>query len=343
MIRALEPVADRDEWLDAWARTGREPFAHPDYVALFVEPDGDALALLDEQDDATVLLPLVRRTLPEALGQGWDAVSPYGYGGPFVAGSPHWGAFYTDVLEWMGATGVVTAFVRVSLEHEAPTLDDVEGYRAVHLADNVRVDLTRDAEDQWRHVAHKVRKNVNKARRAGLTVRTTPGFADLGAFMQVYESTMHRREADARYHFDKDFFATVGAIPGCALVADVLDEGDRVVSTELVLVSDRRYYSFLGGTLQEAFVHAPNDLLKHAVIEHGHAAGREHYVLGGGYQAGDGIFRYKKGFDADGVVPFTGIQLVGDRARYDELSRAAAALRAVEDTASAFFPAYRQP
>lgn len=344
MIGSLDPAADRDAWLDAWQVTGREPFAHPDYVALFAAAEDTVVALLDEQPAGTVLLPLVRRPLPAALGAGSDAVSPYGYGGPFVAGTPNWHTFYDAALTWMKDAGVVSAFLRASLECPVPSLDDLPGFRALHLADNVRVDLGRPDEEQWRHVAHKVRKNVNKARRAELTVRISEGFTDLPAFLEVYTSTMQRRDAAARYHFDEAFFTAVGDLPGCALVADVLDPSGRVVSTELVLVSDRFYYSFLGGTLQDAFVHAPNDLLKHAVIEHGHAAGKAHYVLGGGYQPGDGIFRYKQAFDPDGVVPFHGIQLVGDAERYDALARRADELRdAPLESDESFFPAYRRP
>ena len=70
MIRSLDPGADREAWLDAWRATGREPFAHPDYVALFAEDEDTILALLDEQPTGSVLLPLVRRRLPDALGAG---------------------------------------------------------------------------------------------------------------------------------------------------------------------------------------------------------------------------------------------------------------------------------
>lgn len=347
MIRSLDPVADRDAWLHAWQATGREPFAHPDYVGLFAEEQDTILAVLDEQAGGTVLLPLVRRPLPAALGAGADAVSPYGYGGPFASGDPDWRQFYSSLLAWMAEAGIVSAFVRASLEHEVPSLDDLPGYVALHLADNVRVDLARPDEEQWRHVAHKVRKSVNKARRAELSVRISEGFTDLVSFLEVYSSTMKRREAAARYHFDEAFFAAVGALPGCALVADVLDPEGQVVSTELVLVSDAHYYSFLGGTLQEAFVHAPNDLLKYAVIEHGHAAGRSHYVLGGGYETGDGIYRYKKGFDPDGVVPFFGIQLIADPGAYAALVAKADELRApaADDglATESYFPAYRRP
>ncbi len=115
VIRSLDPGADREAWLDAWRATGREPFAHPDYVALFAEDEDTILALLDEQPTGSVLLPLVRRRLPDALGAGSDAVSPYGYGGPFAAGTPDWREFYGGVLAWMREAGVVSAFVRASL------------------------------------------------------------------------------------------------------------------------------------------------------------------------------------------------------------------------------------
>lgn len=336
MIRALG-IADRATWTDAWVRCGREPFAHPDYVDLFATDGAMPMALHDVQDAGEVLLPLVRRPLPAGVGlagDGWsDAVSPYGYGGPYPSGDVDWSGFYERLLDWMRGAQVLTAFVRGDIGLTPPALDGLPGYRAAVLADNVRVDLGRTEDEQWRHYAHKVRKNVNKARRADLTVRVTEGFADLPAFLEIYRSTMDRRDAHDRYYFDRDFFERVGAIDGAALVADVLD-GDRVVSTELVLASDRHLYSFLGGTRQDAFAHAPNDLLKHEVIRHGSETGREFYVLGGGYQAGDGIFRYKRGFDEDGVVPFHGLQLVGDPTAYASIGGG--------DDCGGFFPAYRR-
>lgn len=344
MIRSLAADDDREAWLDVWRRTGREPFAHPDFVSLFAGDDGTPMALFAEQEAGCAMLPLVCRPVPPPLGHGTDAVSPYGYGGPFASGDPDWFAFWTEVVDWMRSTEVVAAFVRASLGTDVSRLDHVPGARALHLADNVSVDLTRPDDVQWRHVAHKVRKNVNKARRAELCVRVSNGFSDLSSFLSVYRSTMQRRNADPRYSFDADFFEALGTIEDCCLVADVLDVTGRVLSTEIVLVSDDHYYSFLGGTLEEAFPHAPNDLLKLSVMEHGHAAGRSRYVLGGGYRAGDGIYRYKLAFDADGVVPFHGIQLIGDQERYDALTARSDALHGpVGMTDRNYFPAYRRP
>ncbi|MCP2014530.1 hypothetical protein L1280_001681 [Deinococcus sp. HSC-46F16] len=330
-MKLLTP-AHRAEWLAAWDQAGREPFAHPDYVALFAE-QGEAGALCGHGG----LLPLVLRPLPGE--SGWrDATSPYGYGGPY--GDPDEN-FYPAVLEWMRRERVLTLFVRAALERRPPELD-LSGYVQVQLRDNVVVDVTRPPEEQWRHFEHKVRKNVNKAERAGLTARVLPEFPDLPGFVEVYLGTMQRRGAQEWYHFGPDFFSAIAeGMPGSFVLAEVRGPGGELASVELVLQSERFLYSYLGGTRQEFFAYAPNDLLKHAVIEYGRTAGKVGYVLGGGYTPDDGIFRYKRAFDRNGVRPYFGVQLTADPRVYQTL---AAARRAeVGELAPDFFPAYRAP
>lgn len=353
-MRCLESTgAERAEWLTAWEATGRQPFAHPDYVNLFTESDGDAIALLSEGEGATVLLPLIRRRLPPHPWVGsvdperlWvDAVSPYGYGGPFASGRVEWREYYVELLAWMHAARVLTCFVRLSLDAPVPQPPLPVGLRAQEISKNIVVDLRRSMDEQWRHYAHKVRKNVNKARRAGLRVEITPGFSNLDGFLAVYHETMKRRQADAGYFFDSAFFEALDRGGVGLLQADVFDPADHLLSTELVLMSRTTLYSFLGGTRQEAFPHAPNDLLKHEVIAYGHAHGMATFVLGGGYEPDDGIFRYKRGFDEEGIVTYFGLQLITDVAAYDDLSRASGSVKAepIRDGNSTFFPRYRTP
>jgi CelD/BcsL family acetyltransferase involved in cellulose biosynthesis len=332
-------------WLAFWEATGHEPFAHPEFGRLFAAPDDETVAVCWEDGGGRVLLPLVLRAVPEdvpapavdGLTDGWrDAVSPYGYGGPFVSGDPDLTAFYAALLARMRDDRVLSAFVRGTVVGPVVADPMPDGVRAVHLADNVVVGLGVPAEERWRRYEHKVRKNVNKARRNGVTTTVSDVLDDPEGFAEVYGTTMQRRAASAFYRFDADFFASLGqALAGSYWVADTRAEDGTVVSTELVLRSDRTCYSFLGGTRQEAFSMSPNDLLKHDVIEHAAASGLEHYVLGGGYQPGDGIFRYKKAFDPTGIVPFHGIQLVPDAGAYEVACSAAG----VADVS--FFPRYR--
>lgn len=349
-IRVLASAgADRAVWLEAWRACGREPFAHPDYVTLFASDAEEAICITLTSSAGVAILPLILRPMGRLSWAGgttcMDATSPYGYGGPYASDDVEIGDLWAVVSEWMTEHSVVSSFVRLALD--APMSSVLPyGTSLKSGAMNVIVDLGRSEEDQWRHYEHKVRKNVNKANRAGLSVELKESFTDLEEFFSLYSSTMDRRGASAWYYFDLEFFSTLTkTMRGSWVAAEVRDDCGRLVSAELILQSDRYLYSFLGGTLREAFPHAPNDLLKHAVIGYGRESGRSGYVLGGGYTVDDGIFRYKRAFDPTGCVPFSRMELVSDEAAYARLieQRLAFVRRAQPDAQlpESFFPRYR--
>lgn len=344
---------DRSEWLRAWAACGREPFAHPAYVELFARGKQGARCAVSTAGEETTILPFLLRPLEGECGSAdsartlFDASSPYGYGGPYSSPGADPASLWGELARWMREEGVVSFFGRLALDSSLPS-ELPSGATVVSDSENVVVDLTRDAEEQWRTYDHKVRKNVNKARRSDLTVDVRDTFTDVAEFARLYHSTMDRRQASTWYYFDAAFFGSIERdLPGGYVAAEVRDAAGTLVSAELVLASDRYLYSYLGGTTSEAFDLRPNDLLKHAVIDYGRASGRVGYVLGGGLSADDGIFRYKRSFDRAGCVSFRRLTMVADDAAYDALvaDRLAAALRTDADARlqAGYFPLYRAP
>lgn len=336
--------AERAAWLDAWrASPDREPFAHPSYVALFAKPGEGALCAVHASGDGGVLYPLLRRPL---AALPWcaddeaavDLASPYGYGGPFTWGTVDAPGFWHAFEAWAKDARAVTSFTRHSL-FDDQTLAPPEPPQS--LFTNVVRSLDLDADALWMDYAHKVRKNVNKARKAGLTVEVDAAGARLQDFLQIYQSTMDRREARDDFYFPESFFRTiVEDLRESFVFFHVLHEG-RVVSTELVLVGARHLYSYLGGTLADAFDLRPNDLLKHEVIEWGRAQGKRAFVLGGGYGADDGITRYKLSFAPEGSVPFKVSKRVHDAAAVARLCERRKSQEPTWEPKDAFFPAYR--
>jgi Acetyltransferase (GNAT) domain len=344
MTELLDANADRERWLRLWRKCGREPFAHPSFCQVVGGDAGRAVALSGVQPHGSWLLPLQLRPLPWVEEELYDAVSPYGYGGPFLSGDVDLEWVLTGCQQWLTDGGICSAFLRVSLDIDLAPGSRTETMRVVDTASSVVVDLRRTPDELWAHYEHKVRKNVKKALRAGCTVRRDEHLDDIDTFVGVYESTMLRRAASSWYHFDARFFECLSReLLGSYSVFSVLDMAGEVVSVELVLESDHYLYSFLGGTRAEAFPMAPNDLLKHEVALYGQRTGRRGFVLGGGYEPEDGIFRYKRSFDPTGVVPFRTVRMIGNLQQYFEL--AASRDRQDEGTRSAqdFFPAYRSP
>lgn len=300
-------AAERSLWLNAWTSwEEREVAAHPAYCELFCRPDDQAMCCLMKDTRGTVLFPFILRPLS---AEPWateypnaqDIITPYGYGGPFAWGDPDWRLFWQEFNAWARNSDVVSLFARLSLFEEQ--LIPFDGCVETK-APNVVRSLDMSIDELWMDYKHKVRKNVKKARRSGLEVEVDYDGARLEDFLDIYCDTMQRRNAKGFYYFDREFFET--------LIRDLAGNfaffhaiwNQKVVSTELVLLSTSHMYSFLGGTRGEAFDMRANDILKHSIVEWGVEKGKKAYVLGGGYESGDGIFKYKISFAPNGQVPF---------------------------------------
>lgn len=329
--------ADREGWerLHAgWEH--REVFAHPAYVEMFAGPGERPLAAYAESTDGWILYPFLLRRI-EAEDRT-DIATPYGYGGPYRDGeiaTTGADAFWNDFGDWALDAGVVSEFVRLSLF--ADQLAPYPGER-VRGGDNVVLELAPGPNELWRDYEHKVRKNVKRARERGVEIVRDEHGERLDDFLRIYRATMDRRDARDAYYFDAALFEGIrDRLGGQFAFFHALSDG-RVVSTELALVSADNVYSFLGGTESGSFDLRPNDLLKHELILWARAAGRRRFVLGGGYERDDGIFRYKRSFAPGGVVGFETGRRIFDAAAYERLVAARGPASATE-----YFPAYRAP
>lgn len=337
-------------WLELWEMwPDREIFAHPAYVSLFARSCDRAVCAVLQAKQGCVLFPFIVRPIAAEQwvpdeGSLFDAVSPYGYGGPFAWGCSREdaAAFWEGLRGWSRQEAMVCLFARLSLF--ADQLIPIEGIVRDNAPNVVRW-LDIDEDRLWRDYEHKVRKNVKRAISSGLTVELDVEGRRLSEFLEIYYGTMKRRGAKEDYYFPRKFFERMcNSLRGQYMFFHVLS-GNAVVSTELVLISQRHIYSFLGGTKAEAFHMRPNDLLKHQVILWGRRENKRAYVLGGGYGGADGIYRYKLSFSPQGEVWFRTGQIIFDENAYERLkdARTVWERRMGRDWSppQGFFPEYR--
>lgn len=341
-------ASGREIWRQAWLQSPeREVFAHPDYVRLFTGTAERTLCALYRDATGTIMFPLILRALRNedwaAAGEAvHDLTTPYGYGGPLSWGRPDAAAFWTLFSQWAEESRIISLYTRLTLFEEDAIPFDGE---VMPVSLNVVRLLDKPLEQIWAEYEHKVRKNINKARRSGLTVAVDTEGRNIERFLEIYNATMERRQAGENYYFPAAFFRSIiDNLPGSFAFFYCL-QNDIAISCELVLVSNSRLYSFLGGTQAEYFPLRPNDLLKHEIISWGLAAGKKAFVLGGGQAQDDGIFRYKLSFAPQGTVPYCIGAKIFDQAAYDSVC----ALRRRHEGKSGkqwaprpgFFPAYR--
>lgn len=348
---------DYASWISIWEEwPEREVGAHPAYVSLFKAP-GDRIlcAAYRTVDNGSVLYPFILREVPPYLLPSkqaeslTDIITPYGYGGPQVWDvsdvSRSASEFWTLFDAWAKKNNIVSEFIRFGLfpNKQLPYPGDT-----VVRSRNIVRSLELDDDAMFLSFEKKVRKNVRKAVRSGLTVEIDEHGERLDEFLRIYSGTMVRRKASESYRFPSTFFETIHSrLPGHFAYAHVLHDG-KIISTELLLISGFNVYSFLGGTDQGCFEFRPNDLLKHEVIRWARSKGKRKYVLGGGALPDDGIERYKRSFAPDGAVDFMTGQRILQPHTYQQLVQALCAKSSSEKQQlfieeSAYFPKYRTP
>jgi len=334
---------DRAHWLRAWEEwREREVFAHPDYARLFETETERAVCAAWRDGANTILFPLLIRRVPGS-NRSFDLATPYGYGGPFAwrsagAVAPPAG-FWPSYEEWARELGAVSEFVRFSLFPDS-LLGFYPGEKRSPMPNVVReLDLSPGA--LWQDYDRKVRKNVNRARAGRVEIVYDPLGERLDEFLRIYRATMARRLAAASYDFPDAFFENVRTRLRNSHAFFHATLNGSVIASELVLTSASRAYSFLGGTDERHFPLRPNDLLKVGIIDWCRETGRHAFVLGGGHEPFDGIFRYKLAFAPSGQRMFqTGARIL-DTAAYSALVE----LRRRSDPhwqpRPDYFPAYR--
>ena len=330
----LASAADVNDWLQMWNEwPQREVFGHPEYIRLYTGEQARGLCAAWLSDTVRVLHPFILRDLaaepfwdgPE--GALYDAASAYGYAGPFA-----WGAgdrenvskaFWAEFRAWAQDHQVVSEFVRFSLFSGAILRYFGETWRA---ATQIIRSLDVEEPNLWMDLDYKIRKNISTAIRRGVQVEVDEQGTRFSDFLRVYYRTIDWRRALESQHFPRAYFELIQArLRGQFAYFHALVDG-APVSTELVLISERSVYSFLDGTVEEAFDYRPNDLLKFEIMRWAKRRGKSHFVLGGGNQGEDRLYKHKRAFAPNGQTRyllggqvFSGelyAALVGARQRY---------------------------
>lgn len=294
----LEP--DDAAWAEALARIGHDVYHLPEYVRLDAGLAGGTPAAFRYDDAGRVLLlPLVLRDVPGTDLR--DATSPYGYPGPVSDAPPEdtgfWSSACRALTRTLNAEGVITAFVRSHPLLPAPTDVLAGAGTLVAHGETVAVDLTLTPDEIWSQTHRSHRNQINKARRAGVTV-TFDDWALFDEWIGTYHATMRRVGATAFYFFDAVYFHRLRAALGEHVHLAVATLDGEVLGGNLFFAYGGIMHTHLQSTRDGAVYYA-DKLLYHEVREWGRERGNGIYHLGGGLGgSADSLFRYKAAFAA---------------------------------------------
>lgn len=341
-VDLLEPTDPR--WRRFLDEAPHDFHHRPEFVvhsARTTEP-GAPLAILVEDSEVAMLLPIIRRALPEG---DVDATSPYGYPGPIFRGQPNTafvGRACTHLSEFLRAERYVSLFVRMH-----PLLDpDPAGLTTgtvVNHGETVVIDLSRTEEEQWRQHQSGHRSEINQALRAGHDVVLDDDWTHADDFLRLYRQTMTRLGASRYYFFDEAYFDGFRKALGPGGSRLALVRVRQQVAAAAIITSTCGIVQYHLSGSDEAFARErPTKLLLHQVRRWASAAGHRWFHLGGGLgAAADSLFRFKAGFSKLRRT-FRTWRVAVNPSRFVELVRARDPFASTTDFAG-FFPPYRRP
>jgi hypothetical protein len=306
----LDSNKDYNEWLGVYnIWENKEPFAHPSYCLLFCNEKTTAHCAILSTKYGLILYPFLLRDISKenyGCETGfYDIISPYGYGGRFIVHCSNkellFELFEFNFNNWVKKNNIISEVVKFHL-----FTDEILPYSGNEEIPfrNIVVDLTQSKDEVWSNFDHKVRKNVNKAKRNNLIVISDNTGKHIDDFIKIYHETMDRRSASENYYFNEFFFRQIISKMQGNFIFFYVMQDNNIISTELCLLSSQYIYSFLGGTTSKYFDLRPNDFLKYEIILWGIENNKSAFVLGGGYSGEDGIFKYKNSFAPQGIVDF---------------------------------------
>lgn len=263
---------------------------------------GEATTFRFDCEYGSVQTVYIKRKVPYLVNgeRYYDAITPYGYGGPIVLGCTDKEQLLTEYkkayADYCAEEKIVDEFVRFHPLAEN-ALDFGGIYDTFYNRHTIAVDLT-DADYSAVQFTPDCRNMIRKADKKGVTVEVDESCAHLDEFIELYYATMDKNSATDYYYFDKSYFEQLMAIPDSKLILiNGYVEGSMIASA-MFMCSDEYMHYHLSSTNPEYYSYAANNKILATAIEYGREHGLQWLHLGGGLSSDekDNLFRFKRNF-----------------------------------------------
>jgi uncharacterized NAD(P)/FAD-binding protein YdhS len=306
--------------------------------------------LLKINGQVKIIMPIILRQIiiNKEPSNYYDAITPYGYSGPLCEENTKESdlkEFWKNLDIWYKENNVISEFIRFNLNK------NYLGYNGLLIStlNNVIGKLRKNFDNQWTAFLPKVRNNYRKAVSSDLIFKIFNDYDinedAIKIFYNIYTETMIRHNAKAIYFFTLDYFKNLILNNLNEFALAVIFKDNNPISVELIIKRNDTIFAFLGGTDANYYSYRPNDFLRVEVIKWAIKSNYNYYVLGGGLNDGDGLYKSKKGFfpkDEDEIF-YTGRKIINHEV-YENLCKNQMANYSdihKDELKNYFFPLYR--
>lgn len=313
------------------------------YVKAFqIHGDGDPFLLYYEDNGLRAIYVYMRR--PTSIEDIYDSVTPYGYGGVLFDGDTsetNRQAFWKAYLEEMAKEHIADNFVRYHpvLKNAGP-MKPISN--VIDLGKTIAMDLT-SPEVIWENIHSKNRNMIRKAEKNGVTIEHGQGMELMDQFIEIYNATMRKDNAEEYYYFKRPFYESIDRdLKDNYEMFYAMYEGRPIAMSLMIFANGRLNYHLSGSDIEYRNL-APSNLLLYKTALWGCEHGFKTFHLGGGVGSGeDNLYKFKAAFNKTSDCQFSIGKQIFDQKKYDELVKIRRESDPNFDETSHFFPLYRE-
>lgn len=278
-------------------------YFNPEYVKLNEQIEGGTAECFDFSCEyGTVSSQYIKRKVPYLVDgeQYYDAITPYGYGGPVITECKDKdkliAAYSEAYLKQCRAEKIVDEFVRFH-----PLMDNAIDFSCLYKAEYNRHTLAIDLADEdyfMTQFSPDCRNMIRKAAKKGVKVEVDHECAHMDDFIRLYYAAMQKNEASDYYYFAKEYFEKFKTISEIKTVLINAYVEEKIVSSALFMCSDEYMHYHLAATDPDFYSYASNNVILAKAVECGRELGLKWLHLGGGLSGNekDSLFRFKRSF-----------------------------------------------
>lgn len=341
------------EWKDLIKKYNLDIYFTPQYCKIWGDfEEGKVQAFLYESSLGKILYTYLIRKIDYTKSNinYFDISTPYGYGGPVLLEYKEneipllVKEFRAEFNTYAHKKGIISEFIRfhpVYKNYNCLINSDIE---CKFVRNTIEINLKNEPENILKSMKPTTRSQVRQAIRNELNVQfySKPVLENIRVFYEMYLETMNRLEASNYYKFSLKYFINAfNLLRENAEIAFVFYD-DKVISSSIFLLSNKLVHYHLSGSLNEYKFYRPNNIMLYKAALRYKSMGKKYFHLGGGYSGNDSLFKFKKGFNKNGILDFFIGTKIFDEKMYNVLvNRWKKKNYLAKDFKSDFFPLYR--
>lgn len=288
-----------NQYLSSFTSKQKDTYYTEEYVRLYETDAERALCYVYTEDDKCFLMPFLSRLFTHNGKTYYDFETAYGYGGPIynTDNASFLCKAWTTFMDYAKQNNYVCGFVRFH-----PLLNNVDGFEQVGKLyldrKTIAIDLSKGIEATWMNEIHTKNRNViKKGEKNGLHFIVDDNFEYLPEFIELYNSTMDKLNAEDFYYFPISYYENLQNNIKDSFLGVVEHDGN-IIAAAIFFYSQPYGHYHLAGSDRSALNLSPNNFLLWNAAKELTRRGVQTFHLGGGTDGKEenSLYQYKRKF-----------------------------------------------